>query len=69
MVAEPSGKVAPARNEAANALAEMPYGLYIVGSRLGDDLNGMMADWVMQVSFTPRLIAVAIEKDARTRRT
>lgn len=66
MVAELRGRAAPARNEAANALAEMPYGLYVVGSRMGDDLNGMMAHWVMQVSFTPRLIAVAIENDART---
>jgi flavin reductase (DIM6/NTAB) family NADH-FMN oxidoreductase RutF len=45
---------------------EMPYGLYIVGSKLGEDVNGMMADWVMQVSFQPRLVAVALENDART---
>ena len=47
-------------------LDEMPYGLYIIGSRPADEVNGMMADWVMQVSFAPRLIAVAIENDART---
>jgi flavin reductase (DIM6/NTAB) family NADH-FMN oxidoreductase RutF len=45
---------------------EMPYGLYIVGSRSADEVNGMMADWVMQVSFQPRLVAVAFENDART---
>lgn len=54
------------RDEATRALGEMPYGLYIIGSRTGNDLNGMMADWVMQVAFTPRLIAVSIENDART---
>jgi flavin reductase (DIM6/NTAB) family NADH-FMN oxidoreductase RutF len=45
---------------------EMPYGLYIIGSRMDSELNGMMADWVMQVSFVPRLIAVSFETDART---
>ncbi len=45
----------------------MPYGLYIVGSRAGDrELNGMMADWVMQVSFKPRMLAVSFENDAHT---
>ncbi|MEX2246882.1 MAG: flavin reductase family protein [Dehalococcoidia bacterium] len=49
----------------ASVMDTMPYGLYIIGSRSGDD-DGMMADWVMQVSFHPRLIAVAFENDART---
>ena len=46
---------------------EMPYGLYIVGSKEdGGKVNGMMADWVMQVSFEPRLVAVAFENDSHT---
>jgi flavin reductase (DIM6/NTAB) family NADH-FMN oxidoreductase RutF len=53
-------------DEASRALAEMPYGLYIVGSRSDQDLNGMMADWVMQVAFAPRLVALSIENDAHT---
>jgi flavin reductase (DIM6/NTAB) family NADH-FMN oxidoreductase RutF len=47
----------------------MPYGLYIIGSKEADGsgrVNGMMADWVMQVSFNPRLVAVAFENDAHT---
>ncbi len=52
----------------ARVIDEMPYGLYIVGSHMGDEVNGMMADWVMQVSFQPRLVAVAFENDARTLR-
>ena len=45
----------------------MPYGLYIVGSSNGEgEADGMMADWLMQVSFSPRLLAVALERDART---
>ncbi|MDZ4278914.1 MAG: flavin reductase family protein [Dehalococcoidia bacterium] len=45
---------------------EMPYGLYIIGSVVDGEVNGMMADWVMQVSFSPRLLAVAFENDAHT---
>ena len=59
-------KARPIDDEVGQALAEMPYGMYIVGSRDGDDVNGMMADWVMQVSFVPRLVAVAVENDAKT---
>src|SRR5690348_1592495 len=40
----------------AEALELFPYALYIVGSRGSDNINGMMADWVMQVSFEPRLM-------------
>jgi flavin reductase (DIM6/NTAB) family NADH-FMN oxidoreductase RutF len=51
----------------AEALETMPYGLYIVGSRSErDELNGMMADWVMQVSFKPRLVLCSMENDATT---
>src|SRR6266508_4352200 len=53
-------------DSASGALGEMPYGLYIVGSKSNGDLNGMMADWVMQVAFEPRLVAVSIENDAHT---
>ena len=52
----------------ADALEQMPYGLYIIGSRDGDEVNGMMADWTMQVSFSPRLVAVSLENDASTLR-
>ena len=46
---------------------EMPYGLYIVGSKDdGGKVNGMMADWVMQVSFEPRLVAVSFENNSHT---
>jgi flavin reductase (DIM6/NTAB) family NADH-FMN oxidoreductase RutF len=54
------------QDQVARVMDEMTYGLYIVGSAMGDEVNGMMADWVMQVSFDPRLIAVAFENDART---
>jgi len=60
------GKIPRPTDPASRALGEMPYGLYILGSTGDGEANGMMADWVMQVSFSPRLIAVAIESDART---
>lgn len=49
------------------AMDDMPYGCYIVGShdRAGIP-NGMMADWVMQVAFRPRMVAVSFENDAHT---
>jgi flavin reductase (DIM6/NTAB) family NADH-FMN oxidoreductase RutF len=49
-----------------DALEQMPYGLYIIGSRGADNINGMMADWVMQVSFQPRLVAVSLERNSTT---
>jgi flavin reductase (DIM6/NTAB) family NADH-FMN oxidoreductase RutF len=52
----------------AEALELFPYALYIVGSRGSDNINGMMADWVMQVSFEPRLVVVALERTATTLR-
>ncbi len=51
----------------SEALETMPYGLYIIGSRNErDKLNAMMADWLMQVSFKPRLVACSFENDATT---
>jgi flavin reductase (DIM6/NTAB) family NADH-FMN oxidoreductase RutF len=44
----------------------MPSGLYVIGSRHGDRLNLMTANWVTQVSFAPKLVAVSVENDALT---
>lgn len=47
----------------------LSYGVHVIGSRASDGTrNAMLADWVMQVSFDPRLVAVSIENDARTLR-
>ena len=45
-----------------------PYGLYIIGSRGPDNINGMMADWLMQVSFQPQLVACSLERNSTTLR-
>ena len=45
-----------------DALRMMPYGFYAFTTKNGDDLNAMVVNWVSQVSFTPRLIAVGLQK-------
>jgi flavin reductase (DIM6/NTAB) family NADH-FMN oxidoreductase RutF len=43
-----------------------PSGLYVIGSRGGDRRNGMTANWVSQVSFDPKLVAVSVDQHAFT---
>jgi flavin reductase (DIM6/NTAB) family NADH-FMN oxidoreductase RutF len=50
----------------AEATHELPYGIYVIGSNDQGRPNGMIADWVMQVSFHPRLIAVGMQPHAST---
>lgn len=51
------------------AMLALSYGVHVIGSVAADGTrNAMLADWVMQVSFSPRLVAAAIENDARTLR-
>ena len=44
----------------------LPTGLYLVGSRAGDEVNLMTANLVVQVCVEPKLIAVALERDSVT---
>lgn len=61
-----SPKVIPGPEQ---AMLKLSYGVHVIGStNERGDVNAMIADWVMQVSFKPRLVAVAIENDARTLR-
>jgi flavin reductase (DIM6/NTAB) family NADH-FMN oxidoreductase RutF len=51
------------------AMLALSYGVHVIGSRSADGtMNAMLADWVMQCSFKPRLVSVAIENDSRTLR-
>ena len=43
-------------------LRRMPYGWYVVTSRNGEDANAMVANWITQVSFEPRLLAFGLQK-------
>jgi flavin reductase (DIM6/NTAB) family NADH-FMN oxidoreductase RutF len=44
----------------------MPSGLFVIGSRAGERRNAMTANWVTQVSSSPKLVAVSVEKEALT---
>lgn len=44
-----------------------PYGLYAVTAREGDAVAAMTVNWVTQVSFTPPLLAVSMERESGTR--
>jgi flavin reductase (DIM6/NTAB) family NADH-FMN oxidoreductase RutF len=50
------------------ALRQIPYGLYVIGVRAGEDgeMNAMAASWLTQCSFDPPLIMVAIRKRSRS---
>lgn len=47
-----------------DAMHEMPYGIYVIGSTSEAGPNAMIADWVMQLSFNPRLVGAAFESDS-----
>ena len=52
----------------STALNQIFYGLYVIGSKAGEELNGMTANWVTQVAFDPPLVAISVENDAHTRK-
>ncbi len=43
-------------------------GLYLVGSRAGDEVNLMTANLIVQVCMEPKLVGVALERDSVTNR-
>lgn len=45
-----------------SALYKLGYGMYVIGSRKGDKLNGQIANTVFQISSEPPTIAVSINK-------
>jgi flavin reductase (DIM6/NTAB) family NADH-FMN oxidoreductase RutF len=46
----------------------LPTGLYLLGSRSGDERNLMTINWVSQVCIDPKLVAVSVEREALTHR-
>ncbi len=49
-----------------HVLSKILDGVYIIGTRYNDKLNGMTAAWVSQVSFDPVLVMVAVGKERHT---
>jgi flavin reductase (DIM6/NTAB) family NADH-FMN oxidoreductase RutF len=46
----------------------LPTGLYLIGTRDGDEVNLMTANLVVQVCMEPKLVGVALERDSVTAR-
>lgn len=46
------------------ALLMIPYGLYVLGVKDGDQLNAGTINWVTQTSFKPPLVAMGVKKDS-----
>ena len=42
------------------ALGNMTYGIYVLTSFYQEEINGMIASWVSQVSYDPLLIMIAV---------
>lgn len=49
-------------------LSQISYGLYVIGTHGREGDHAMTANWLTQVSFDPEIVALAVEKDAFTRR-
>jgi len=48
------------KSNTIKALGKMTYGLYILTTKRGTEINGMIASWVSQVSFSPPLVMAVI---------
>ncbi len=46
------------------ALRMIPYGIYILTAKSGDEIAAATVNWVTQTSFEPPLVAVAIKSDS-----
>ena len=46
------------------ALRRIPYGLFLLTARNGDDVASGTVNWVTQTSFKPPLVAVGIKQDS-----
>ncbi|MGH2587873.1 MAG: flavin reductase family protein [Dehalococcoidia bacterium] len=54
------------RAEAAKktTLLMIPYGLYVLGTKQGDEINAGTVNWVTQTSFKPPLVAMGVKTDS-----
>jgi flavin reductase (DIM6/NTAB) family NADH-FMN oxidoreductase RutF len=48
-----------------STLLMIPYGLYVLGTKHGGELNAGTVNWVTQTSFKPPLVAMGVKKDSR----
>lgn len=52
--------------ERKTILRMIPYGLYVVTSRRGDEVNAFTASWLTQCSFKPPLLALGVNRQHRS---
>jgi flavin reductase (DIM6/NTAB) family NADH-FMN oxidoreductase RutF len=45
-------------------LRTIPYGLYVLTAKNGDEIGSGAINWVTQVSFEPPLVAMGVKKDS-----
>ncbi len=45
------------------ALRMIPYGLYVLGTKQGDELGASTVNWLTQASFEPPLLAMGVRTD------
>jgi len=50
------------------ALGKMTYGIYVLTTFYKDEINGMIASWVTQVSYDPFLIMIGIHPNRYSHR-
>jgi len=48
------------KDEWVQALGKMTYGIYVLTTHYKEEMNGMIASWVSQVSYDPLLIMVGV---------
>ena len=48
------------------AFGKMVYGIYVLTAAHGDEINGMIASWVSQVSHEPPLVLAAVHPNRYT---
>ena len=48
------------KEEWIQALGTMTYGIYVLTTHYKEEINGMIASWVSQISFEPPLIMVGV---------
>jgi len=48
-----------------STLLMIPYGLYVLGTKQGDEIDAGTVNWVTQTSFKPPLVAMGVKQDSR----
>lgn len=63
-----TGETGPSVETINKVTWQIPNALCLIGSRSGDEWNGMTQSWVSQVAMDPVLIAISVDATAVTNR-